>query len=183
MKSREERQWESTLSLELLFQVIRNLHIACVNWDYFFCYLEEKASYWYFSKFLSPLAQNCPLRSRPSTLDHFHQYKTGWNSSCMNRKYLDCSSQFPLGELLESDVCIPCLYFQIHSLLLLVQSISSLCLLPHLLIPQLSKTPLDTPSFLKYFFHMHPGHQSFAFPPASQSLPILVSFAGLAACW
>ena len=72
-------------------------------------------------KFLSPPAQNCPLRSRPSMLDHFHQYKTGWNSSCMNRN-LDCSSRFPLGKLLESDICIPCLYFQVHSLPLLVQS-------------------------------------------------------------
>lgn len=41
-------------------------------------------------------------------------------------------------------------------------------------------TPLDTPTFLKYFFHRHPGRQSPASLPASQSLPIFVSLAGFA---
>ena len=72
-------------------------------------------------KFLS-LAQNCPLSSRLSILDHSHQYKISWNSSCVNRNSLDCSSQLLTWKLLESDVCSHPLYLQVHSLLLPVQS-------------------------------------------------------------
>lgn len=98
-------------------------YCLCQLGSFFFLLLRTKSILLILLKFLSPPAQNCPLRSRPSTLDHFRQYKTGWNSSCINRNYLDCISRFPLGKFRERDVCIPCLHFQVHSLLLLEQSL------------------------------------------------------------
>lgn len=116
----------------------------------FFLLLRAKTILLILLKFLSPPAQNCPLRSRPSTLDHFHHYKTGWNSSCMNRN-LDCSSRFPLGKLLESHICI---LVSTSRFILFDFLRSHFEFLPpaHLAtssdsIAEQDLTPLDTPSF------------------------------------